>query len=236
MCGRSSLTQTEKELEKRFNATFYSEDLERYNPLPNFNVAPTHILPALLQGREGHFHPLRWGLIPHWSKSEKVGFSNINAKMETLEEKRTFKPLIDSFRCIIPFSGYFEWQVKGGVKIPHYIFQKESPVFPVAALWTSWKESENSSIDSYTIITRDALPALSHLHGRMPLVLNDEGMKIWLDSEIVGKDSFKIVLNGGPEEETFEFYEVSSAVNSVKNNNKGLIERAEGGGDQLSLF
>lgn len=236
MCGRSSLTQTEKELEKRFNATFYSEDLERYNPLPNFNVAPTHVLPAILQGREGHFHPLRWGLIPHWSTSEKVGFSNINAKAETLEEKRTFKPLIDSYRCIIPFSGYYEWEMRGGVKIPNYIFQKDCPIFPVAALWTSWKKGENRSIDSYTIVTRAALPALSPLHCRMPLVLDDDGMKVWLDGEMAGRDSLEIVLNCGPGEDTFEFYEVSSAVNSVRNNHKSLIERVEGGGDQLSLF
>ena len=51
MCGRSSLTKTEKEIEERFNASFYSEDLERYNPIPNFNVAPTHMHPVITSMR-----------------------------------------------------------------------------------------------------------------------------------------------------------------------------------------
>ena len=85
MCGRSSLTKTEKELEERFRATFYSEDLERYNPLPNYNVAPTHMHPVITQEEPHTIHLYRWGLIPFWAKDMKIGASMINARIETIE-------------------------------------------------------------------------------------------------------------------------------------------------------
>ena len=87
MCGRSSLTKTEKELEERFKATFYSEDLERYNPLPNYNVAPTHMHPVITQDDPSSIQLYRWGLIPFWAKDMKIGSRLINARMETIEEK-----------------------------------------------------------------------------------------------------------------------------------------------------
>ena len=67
MCGRSSLTKTEKELEERFNATFYSDDLVQYNPLPNYNVAPSHMMPVISNEDLNHFRAMRWGLIPFWA-------------------------------------------------------------------------------------------------------------------------------------------------------------------------
>ncbi|HQU52071.1 MAG TPA: SOS response-associated peptidase family protein, partial [Saprospiraceae bacterium] len=91
MCGRSSLTKTEKELEERFHSTFYSEDLERYNPLPNYNVAPTQVMPVITNDDPDHFRPMRWGLIPFWAKDEKIGYKMINARIETLLEKSSFR-------------------------------------------------------------------------------------------------------------------------------------------------
>jgi len=90
MCGRSSLTKTEKELEARFNATFYSDDLVQYNPLPSFNVAPSHMHPVITNVDEGHFRYMRWGLIPFWAKDVKIGYKMINARAETLKEIKNY--------------------------------------------------------------------------------------------------------------------------------------------------
>lgn len=100
MCGRSSLTVTEKELEKRFNASFYSEDLERYNPLPNFNMAPTQNLPVITDADPDHINLYRWGLIPFWAKDEKIGYRMINARMETVAEKPAFRQAFRQRRCL----------------------------------------------------------------------------------------------------------------------------------------
>ncbi len=91
MCGRSSLTKTEKELEIRFRATFYSDDLERYNPLPNFNVAPSHMHPVITQDEPTIIHLYRWGLIPYWAKDMKIGYNLINARIEGIAEKPSFR-------------------------------------------------------------------------------------------------------------------------------------------------
>ena len=107
MCGRSSLTKTEKEIEARFNATFYSDELERYNPLPNFNVAPTQRMPVITSDDAKHIRIFKWGLIPSWAKDKNIGSKLINARVETLQEKTMFKSLLQSKRCIIPLDGFY---------------------------------------------------------------------------------------------------------------------------------
>src|SRR5690606_13595754 len=105
MCGRSSLTKSEKELEARFKATFYSEDLEKYNPLPNYNVAPTQIMPVITNKDPQHFLPLRWGLIPFWAKDIRIGSQMINARIESVLEKSAFKYAMEKRRCLVPMDG-----------------------------------------------------------------------------------------------------------------------------------
>ena len=108
MCGRSSLTKTEKELEARFQATFYSDELERYNPLPNYNVAPTNMCPVITSKDPSHFNIFRWGLIPFWAKDIKIGYRAINARSETIHEKPMFRSAFKQRRCWVVASGYYE--------------------------------------------------------------------------------------------------------------------------------
>lgn len=134
MCGRSSLTKTEKELEERFNATFYSDTLVQYNPLPNYNVAPSHYLPVITNQDTSHFQALRWGLIPSWAKDKKIGYKMINARIETLFEKSTFKQAVSKRRCLVPADGFYEWQKitnqKGKIeKQPYHIKTTDQEVF-----------------------------------------------------------------------------------------------------------
>ena len=138
MCGRSSLTKTEKEIEERFKATFYSEELERYNPLPNFNVAPTHMHPVITSQDPNHFHLFKWGLVPFWSKDNKSGAKMINARIETIAEKTAFKSLLNSKRCIVPMDGFYEWKTEGKNKVPFRIVTKDQAIFAVAGLWDCW--------------------------------------------------------------------------------------------------
>jgi putative SOS response-associated peptidase YedK len=91
MCGRASLTVNEAELEERFDSDFYSEDLERYNPIPNYNIAPTHFLPLLIDKHPGQFQIYRWGLIPFWSKDIKIASKMINTRVETILENLILK-------------------------------------------------------------------------------------------------------------------------------------------------
>lgn len=222
MCGRSSLTKTEKELEERFRATFYSEDLERYNPLPNFNVAPTHMHPVITQEEPRVIHLYRWGLIPSWAKDMKIGSKLINARIEGIEEKPSFRSAFQKRRCIVPFDGYYEWQKTPEGKIPYRIQLRDTEIFTIAGLYEHWKDPKGEVIHSFTLITHEADAAISHLHDRQPMVLLPEQEKLWLDASIPTKDLINEL--GHIPGSHFTWYRVSDRVNNVRENDAGLIE------------
>lgn len=222
MCGRSSLTKTEKELEERFRATFYTEELERYNPLPNFNVAPTHMHPVITQEDPEHLQLFRWGLIPFWSKDMKIGAKMINARIETIEEKPAFRQAFLHRRCIVPFDGYYEWKKTPEGKIPYRIKVKSEEIFTIAGLYENWRGPDNKTIHSFTLITKPAAPEIAHLHDRMPLLLLPEQESLWIDSSIPTKDVMAH-LASVPGDDIY-WYRVSDRVNKVSENDASLIE------------
>lgn len=222
MCGRSSLTKTEKELEERFQATFYTEDLERYNPLPNFNVAPTHVMPVITNQDPKHFRPMRWGLIPFWAKDAKVGYKMINARIETVEEK-TYKNALEKRRCLVPFDGFYEWKTVGKKKKPYRITIQNGKLFTIAGLWETWKAPNGEKIESFTLITQPANKMMSAIHDRMPAILLPEQEKLWIDPTLSTKEALQLIIPY-PDEE-MEAYPVSDRVGKVSENDAGLIER-----------
>ena len=130
MCGRASLTRNEKELEERFNSGFYSEDIERYNPVPNYNLGPGQYHPVLTNDEPGMFNVLRWGLIPFWAKDEKIGYKMINARAETLEEKPAFRGALRNRRCLIPLDGFYEWEKRQkGISLPYRFVLQKNEIF-----------------------------------------------------------------------------------------------------------
>lgn len=222
MCGRSSLTKNEKEIEKRFNATFYSDELERYNPLPNYNVAPTHMCPVITGEEPEKIHLFRWGLIPFWAKDVKIGYKMINARSETLLEKASFKKAAESRRCIVPMDGFYEWKREGKIKTPYRITTTNVDIFSVAGIWEKWTNKEkNEIIYSFTIITQGPNELMKDIHDRMPAILLPEQEKIWLDSTLSANEVMKII-EPYPSD-LMKAYKVSSAVGNVRNNNADLI-------------
>lgn len=224
MCGRGSLNKVEKDLEKRFNATFYSDDLERYNPLPTFNLAPTQWHPVITQQDPQHYQYFKWGLIPSWSKDHRIGSKLINARVEGLIEKPFFKSALKDRRCIVPLDGFYEWKVIANkVKKPYRIRFKDDSIFFVAGLYDQWKNEKAEIIHSFTIITQKPNPYLSSIHDRMPAILQREQESLWLDPLISLEQSLQLItpLAG----DYLDAYPVSDAVNQVKNNNASLIER-----------
>lgn len=223
MCGRGSLTRIEAELEERFDAQFYSEDLERYNPLPSFNIAPTHWHPVVPMSDPGHFQYFKWGLIPFWSKDEKIGSKMINGRVESLEEKPSFRTLLKAKRCIVPMDGFYEWKKEAnGIKTPMRICRKDRDVFFMAGLFDQWKDARGKIIPSFTILTIESNDFMKPLHDRMPVILLQEEERHWLD-ETLQPTQLKNFLKKYPDE-WMEAYPVSDRVNNVRNNDPSLIE------------
>jgi putative SOS response-associated peptidase YedK len=222
MCGRASLTKNEKELEIRFNAGFYTEDIERYNPLPNFNLGPGQYHPVITNQDQHNFNFLRWGLVPYWAKDEKIAYKLINARSETIQEKPSFKESVQKRRCLIPLDGFYEWRKdKSGQSLPYRFVLPRKEVFSVAGIWESWNAPNGATLQTFSIITVKANETVGRLHGRMPAILFPAEEKLWLDDELKTEDHLQL-LRPFPSENIYG-YPVSTKVNSVKNNGADLI-------------
>lgn len=225
MCGRASLTKNEKELEERFNSAFYSEDIERYNPVPNFNLGPGQYHPVLTNEDPSMFNFQRWGLIPFWAKDEKIAFKMINARAETIKDKPAFRGALNSRRCLIPLDGFYEWEKRQkGLSLPYRFVLEKKGIFSVAGIWENWKSPSGQELKTFSIITVRANKTVGKLHGRMPAILFPSEERLWLDNELKQEDLLSL-LKPYPEDLMFG-YPVSTKVNSVKNNSPDLISES----------
>ena len=225
MCGRSSLTKKEKEIEQRFGATFYTDELERYNPLPNYNVAPTHYMPVITSDDKERINIFRWGLLPFWAKDKKIAYRMINARVETILEKNAYKRAVESRRCLVPMDGFYEWKREGKSKLPFRIITTDQEIFSVAGIWEKWRSPEGEEICTYSIITKPPTSIMEGIHDRMPAILLPEQEKLWIDKDLSGNDAVQLLIDYPPE--NMKAYRVSTKVNSVKENDKSLIEEID---------
>lgn len=220
MCGRFTLFTNIEEIIDRFDiqAAFNDEYHSSYN------VAPTHsVLSVINDGTKNRLGYLRWGLIPSWAKDEKIGYKMINARSETIAEKVSFKNAYKNKRCLILADSFYEWKKTPERKIPMRIKLKNNAPFGMAGLWESWK-SPNGMIHSCTVITTTPNELMTSIHDRMPVILRPEDEEIWLDSSIHDTEYLKQFLKP-IDSQHMEAFEVSSNVNSPKNNAPHLIER-----------
>ena len=130
--------------------------------------------------KSGHIE----GLIPHWAKDESIGYKMINARAETITEKPAFRGLLPSKRCIVPASGFYEWQATGEKgKQPYYIHADAGEYLPFAGLYDIWKNPEGIEIYSFTIITTQPTANLQSIHNRMPVILEPKAEEVWLNPD-----------------------------------------------------
>ena len=210
MCGRFSFATEWEEVLREF-AIYTSQ----YTDRPRYNVAPGQLVTAIISGHgERRIGPLKWGLIPHFSKDARVGYKMINARAETLEEKPSYRQLLDRKRCLIPADGYYEWKREAGKSIPYRMVVRDRTLFAMAGLFDTWIDPEGNKISSCTIITTAASEWMTKIHERMPVILTKEAEKAWLSAE-----DFQYVktLLRPYAVEKMKAYPVSPLVNNVKN-------------------
>ena len=169
MCGRFVSKAKKEGIEKEFKVKVGDRNLIS----PRYNTALMQLIAAVTEVenlREVSF--FKWGLIPKWAKDDSIGSKLINAHAETLSEKPSFREAFRSRRCIVPASGFYEWQkaTKGG-KQPFYFYLKEKEVFGFAGLWEEWLDKETGeAVETCTIITTEANKVLKPVHDRMPVI------------------------------------------------------------------
>ncbi len=147
------------------------------------NISPTQSVFAVVESDEHErrvLKSLRWGLVPSWADDKKIGASMINARSETVDEKRSFKKLFTEHRCLIPADGYYEWLTEGKKKHPYRIERPDGALFCFAGLW---ERNQRLGLETCTIITTAATAKMSWLHDRMPVVVKPEHYDAWLSSD-----------------------------------------------------
>jgi putative SOS response-associated peptidase YedK len=228
MCGRIV-----REDFSRYHDAFRIVEPDVTRLTPRFNIAPTQ-LDLIIQPDDGgrRLVDSRWGLIPAWAKDRSVGSRMFNARAETLLERPAYRPLVGRRRCIIPASGFYEWQAAptGRGKQPLYIHRADGAPLALAGLWTIWQDpATNEAITSHTIVTCAPNRLMASIHDRMPVILDGAGLDLWLDPTLTDPAAVLPLLAPCPDD-VLTAYPVSPAVNNVRNDGPDLIRRANGSG------
>ncbi len=224
MCGRFTREYTWKEVHA-FLSVLESSTGE---PLPlSYNVAPTQdsAIARLDENGQREIVIARWGLIPHWADDPSIGNRMINARGETLGSKPSFRAAYARRRCLVPISGFYEWQKIAGGKQPWYIHPSRSSIICLAGLWEHWDKGDRP-IESFTIITTSANEAIRKLHDRMPVILAPEQFDVWLNPQAMPED-LDPLLAPAPND-ALDAHPVSPRVNSPRACDPSLIEPMQG--------
>ncbi len=164
---------------------------------------------------------MRWGLIPHWAGDTKT--LNINARAETVATTPAFRDSFSKKRCLIPADGFYEWEPKERGGSPHWIFRADGYPVGFAGVWSAWKNPAGEWIRSCAILTTAATGVISEIHSRMPVALVPQVWGAWLDRDVTEPDEVKSLVQP-IEGDLWMQREVSTRVNSVKNNGPELLE------------
>jgi putative SOS response-associated peptidase YedK len=220
VCGRYSLAAPDPaQVRARFPVGESVEIRRRYN------VAPTDEVLTVTTDREGHPRGelLRWGLVPSWADSPKIGARMINARVESVAEKSAFRTAFQRFRCLIVADGFYEWQRAGdGPKRPFHITQDDGAPFAFAGLWSIWHGAQDETVRSCTIITRPANERIASLHDRMPVILDPAHEADWLDTA-TPPGALEEILAGLPADRT-ALTEVGFAVNDARHDEPDCLD------------
>lgn len=218
MCGRYSLNKSKIELEERFQAEMLPDFKPRYN------IAPTQIVPVITSQSPKGFSFFYWGITPDFGQNKPVAQKLINARAETVNEKISFKSSFEKRRCLIPADGFFEWKKLGKkTKIPYRFTLREDELFAFAGIWEEYETVNGEVLHTFSILTTSPNEISSEIHDRMPVILNRQLEKKWLDN-YTPESELLAMLQPYPSDQMLS-YTVSPLVNSVQNDVPSIIRK-----------
>ncbi|AOS65421.1 SOS response-associated peptidase [Actinoalloteichus hymeniacidonis] len=244
MCGRFASIKSSTQLANEYEAV----DGTRGRVVePDYNIPPTHAVLTVVarHPRDANGTPdpasivrsirvMRWGLVPHWAKDPAIGSRLFNARMETVADKLAFRAPAAQRRCLIPADGWYEWRREEGRKRPFYLTSNDRESLALAGIWSVWRDpagdADGPPLATCTIVTTPSAGEPAEVHDRMPLVLPRKDWGTWLDPDAdLGVDGVAALLRppGSDVLGRIEVRPISPAVNHVRNNGPGLLERFE---------
>ena len=205
MCGRFVVTNPVSKTKAIVKTAIKVEDTE------NYNAHPTQSLPVVKKYTNGNtLELLKWGIVPSWSK-QKDFKPLINARLETIDEKISFKKHIKIHRCVAVADGFYEWKRDGKEKIPFYFLRDDKKMMFIAGIFSD---------NQFCLITEQASQNINEIHHRQPVILNEKDINNYLNLQIDGSNFLKET-----NKPSLKFYEISKDVNKPTNNSISLIQK-----------
>ena len=219
MCGRMALTLPPAQMAQIFGAA----PANTLPQEPNYNICPTDTIAVLTGGahQPRRMEAMRWGLIPDWYKSPGDGPLLINARAETVLEKPAFRSAVHVRRVGLVASGFYEWTKDAqGARDPWYITRRDGAPLVLAGLWQSWQNPEDAQTwRTVAALTVAANTAMRAVHHRMPVVIEQSDIGLWLGEH--GKGAAPLMR--AAHDDVLHWHRVDRAVNSNRASGAGLI-------------
>ncbi len=220
MCGRFTLTAELGHVADTFE-TGISPALKGFQP--RYNIAPTDEVPVVIAAPEGRrAGPMRWGLVPRWADSPRIGARMINARSETVATRSAFRESFRARRCLVPADGFYEWEARATGKQPYWIHRPGSALFAMAGIWALWGGGDGDRLATFSILTRGAPEPIRWLHDRVPVILPERRWTDWLVRGTVVESLHAIVAEADTPE--LRLHPVGRAVNRAGYEDPNCIE------------
>ncbi len=220
MCGRATIQTPAEALAREFSLIGVRGALER----PRYNLAPTQLIPVVVNDGARMLDAFRWGLIPSWAKDASIGNKLINARGETVAEKPSFRAAFKRRRCLVLVDGWFEWKQSTKPKTPYLFRRKDGKPMAFAGLWEEWHAPDTGEVlDTCTIITTGPNRLMAPIHDRMPVILPPEAQEVWLRPEPQEAAVLQPLLVPW-EDAPLEAFEVDRLVGSPRNDVPACVE------------
>jgi putative SOS response-associated peptidase YedK len=217
MCGRYSLELKSQKIVEAFQLAENIAFSARYN------IAPTQPAPVVRHDAETtgrRLETIRWGLTPPWSKGRRP---IINARSETIAEKPSFREAFRQRRCLVPATGFFEWQKLGKATQPFCIRRRDRAVFALAGIWDRFRDDDGNPVEAFAILTTGPNKTMSPVHDRMPVILDATDYSTWLEPALETITPLETLLVPAADD-LLVAYPISNRVNSPANDDPSCVE------------
>jgi len=223
MCGRYALFKLMDEID-HFLGTMERDG----NIQPNYNAAPTSVMPVCHVNEEGKrvLDPMYWWYMKWLPKDGKPDFkySTFNTRDDNILSSRLWGKDFQEkqIRCIVPMNGFYEFSGPKGSKSAHYFHPKSTGLWGAAGIYS--KVSPNEGMGSFSIITTDPNSMVENVHDRMPAFLHPSEFDDWLNPDH-SSEYLLDMLKPYPEDD-MGTYVASPQVSNSRNNFPELLEKS----------
>ncbi|WP_068618200.1 SOS response-associated peptidase [Paenibacillus tuaregi] len=216
MCRRFSMAAELPEVQEHFQ-------IERvmYYYKNRYNISPTQHIPVVLQQNgERILDEFRWGFIPYWGKDA------VNADLRNVHQNKTYRRMVEKQRCVIPCNGLYYWKQDGKKTYPVRVVMKDRSMFGVAGLFEIWQDTRGEPLRTCTLVMTEANPLIDEFESRMPAILSQEDMALWLDERTNDLELLNPILRPHSAEE-MDAYAVTPLIDNSRHDTSECIEEMD---------